>query len=365
MAHQGENSIFETLENSLLEQLRRVPFLNLLETNDGHSEDAKRADIRLMINGAEESIIAKFIANGEPSKVRTAVLELTRMRQDLHLAYYMVCAPYISSQSAEICLKENVGFCDSAGNCHLSFGNVYIHIAGGVLPRSQQRALHTLYSPKAERILRVMLSAPELSWQVTSLARTAQVSIGQSSKVKALLADKEWLRVEADGLHFGLKDPGLVLSQWAQQYKYERNRPYSFYSLKPTAEVEYDLAEVCKEQKQEYALTGLSGAVRLAAYARYQRATAYVNGNVADLAQRLDLKAVTTGANVILLTPYDEGVYHNIHYIGGVAVASPVQVYLDLQSVRGRGEEAAQYLLEEVIKPSWEKKDDGTIVQTK
>ncbi len=67
----------------------------------------------------------------------------------------------------------------------------------------------------------------------------------------------------------------------------------------------------------------------------------------------LSLKRVTSGANVTLLTPYDEGVYYGSREFNGIQVASPIQVYLDLAADRGRGEEAAKELMEKVIRPSW------------
>ena len=37
----------------------------------------------------------------------------------------------------------------------------------------------------------------------------------------------------------------------------------------------------------------------------------------------------------------------------GISIVSPIQLYLDLVTNKGRGEEAAQFLLEKVIKPEW------------
>jgi hypothetical protein len=39
--------------------------------------------------------------------------------------------------------------------------------------------------------------------------------------------------------------------------------------------------------------------------------------------------------------------------VEGAPVVSPVQLYLDLAQTKGRGEEAAAAILEEVIKPIW------------
>ena len=80
---------------------------------------------------------------------------------------------------------------------------------------------------------------------------------------------------------------------------------------------------------------------------------AYVSRDEERIAKVLSLKEVTSGANITLLAPYDEGVLYGTRPIDGVYVASPVQVYLDLFGMKGRGEEAVQALLDEVIRRSW------------
>jgi hypothetical protein len=67
----------------------------------------------------------------------------------------------------------------------------------------------------------------------------------------------------------------------------------------------------------------------------------------------LSLKEVSSGANVSLLTPYDDGVFYGFRDVNGSLIVSPVQAYLDVIGFRGRGEEAAQGLLDQVIRPSW------------
>ena len=64
----------------------------------------------------------------------------------------------------------------------------------------------------------------------------------------------------------------------------------------------------------------------------------------------LGWKAVTTGSNISLLIPYDDGVFYGVKDMDEIAIASPVQTYLDLQSVRGRGQEAAQAVRKEIEK---------------
>jgi len=62
---------------------------------------------------------------------------------------------------------------------------------------------------------------------------------------------------------------------------------------------------------------------------------------------------VSSGANVSLIKPYDDGDYYGSRDVKGTRIVSPIQVYLDVFGFRGRGEEAAQALLDQVIRPAW------------
>jgi hypothetical protein len=169
--------------------------------------------------------------------------------------------------------------------------------------------------------------------------------------VKVLLDAREWLQARPEG--FSLRDPAALLAEWAQNYRYRRSDARGFYSMKTPAEIEADLARAGEEEGLQYALTGFSGAVRLAPFVRYQRVYAYVAGSLDTVAQRLGMKEVSSGANATLLTPYDEGVFYGAQQIESDRVVSAAQCYLDVRSMAARGEDAAEALLERVIKPTW------------
>ena len=84
---------------------------------------------------------------------------------------------------------------------------------------------------------------------------------------------------------------------------------------------------------------------------------AYVSTMLEDLVSLLNLKEVESGANIMLLAPYDEGVFYGTQVIDDIKIASSVQIYLDLRGYKGRGEEAAEVLLRDVIKPKWSKEN--------
>jgi len=183
------------------------------------------------------------------------------------------------------------------------------------------------------------------------LADEAQVSLGQASNVKKLLDSRELIEKTEGG--FTLREPFSILSEWSRNYAFRKNRTMDFYSLKSIPEIEAQIAEVCKRNKISYALTGFSGAARFASAVRYQRVMAFVDAEEDQLLKLFEFKEVGSGANVTLLMPYDAGVFYGVTKKEGIRVVSPVQLYLDLMGFKGRGEEAANALLEEVIRPLW------------
>jgi hypothetical protein len=228
----------------------------------------------------------------------------------------------------------------------LSFDTVYIRQAGTPNPKVQKRDLRSLYSPKAERILRAMLNKPQRTWKFAELAQAADVSLGQVANVKKLLADREWLSVNNAGMY--LREPGALLDEWSKTYNYNRNQIFEYYSLTEPAKTEAELAEACERLGIRYALTSFSGAIRIAPMVRYNRAVVYVQGDLSVIAAEASIKPVDSGPNVILLTPYDEGVFYAAQPIGGIMTATPVQVYLDVISSRARGQEAADAIRREL-----------------
>jgi hypothetical protein len=123
----------------------------------------------------------------------------------------------------------------------------------------------------------------------------------------------------------------------------------------PVNELEMKLAETCRELNIDYAFTGFSAAARLAPMVRYQKVMAYIPGKAAlqKLEEKLELKRVVSGANTMLMIPYDDGVYYGGMIKDDIQIVSPIQAYLDLKSYKGRGEEAAEEIYKEAIMIKW------------
>lgn len=340
---------------ALLGALKDVPFIKTKGVKvTPTSRNGTRPDAVLEValgKKKRKKLFVEIKSIGQPRLVRDAINQVLRFTSEQPDSYGIVGAPYISPAAANICEEEGIGYLDLAGNCRLVFDTVYIVREGAKNPFAQKRDLRSLYSPRGTRILRVMLNNPRIAWKTQPLAEEAKVSVGQVANIKKLLKDREWIIEIKDG--FRVKEPAGLLTEWSENYSFRKNEVRDFYSMSGISAVEAGMAGVCAESGVQFALTGLSGAARVQPGIRYKRIMAFVSDISGDLNKKAGLKEVTSGANVTLLLPYDAGVFNGFRDYDGVPVVSPVQLYLDLKSYKGRGEEAAQIIYDKVLAPSW------------
>lgn len=308
---------------------------------------------------ARHVLIVEVKANGQPRWARAAADVLDRhLRQAIEVgalsSYGVFVAPYVSESAAEVLRERGHGYLDLAGNGRLAFDGVFIERKGNPNRFSERSELRTLFSPKASRVLRILVMRPHEPWRMAALAQEADVSIGLVAKVKPLLLDREWAADTPHGLV--LTAPGSALDAWATSFRRRNAQVHDYYGFGTVGEIEERLASAAKGMDARYALAEFSGTERVAPHVRYSRATAYIEVEVLEeVARQAELRPVETGPNVRVYEPYDDGVFFGSTQISGVEVAHPVQLYLDLKKAKGRGEEAADFLRRQVLEPAWTK----------
>jgi hypothetical protein len=349
-----EADIQRQAADAILACLREVPFLKVKELQAEQRRGDMQADLLVDLQvgaGPPRQIVVEAKANGQPRLARDASNLLLRWKAAFPEAYGVFMAPYVSPQSAEICEKAGIGYLDLAGNCRLSFDQVYIRREGIRNPFVQTRGLRSLYAPRSTRVLRVLLMRSKEWWRTQPLATEAKVSLGQVANVRSLLRDREWIAEGDEG--FRLSAPQALLTEWSEHYAYRRNEVRDFYSLKGADELEDALSQACRELDIPCAFTGFSAARRIAPAVRGQRAMAYVGVIPEALLDRVGLKEVSSGPNVSLMIPYDEGVFYGAREVDGLRLVCPVQLYLDLKGYKGRGEEAAEAVWKQELSTLW------------
>jgi hypothetical protein len=308
--------------------------------------------LRLRVGDKPKNLLCEVVSQSYPKQLREKGLQLLEKSQQGRKGYPVIIAPYISDLGRGICKKIGVGFLDLSGNAYVDFNSFYMEIEGKPNKFKYPSEPTGLFNPKAERILRFYLlkdSGKEESWNsYRNITKEVGVSLGQLSKVNKKL-DEFGLWLEQSKEVKGI-DRGKLLDLWRENYRFERSKGLTFYSIMQVPQIEKELGEFCRTNKIQYALTLFSGANRLAPFTRYNFATSYFSGDVGQLKRDLELKEVPTGANLQILVPYDEGVYYKAEEADSVRVANPLQVYLDLYNYAGRGREQAKFLREKNIK---------------
>ena len=280
---------------------------------------------------------------------------LQRMAEASAKGVPTLCTRVVSQRVAELCRFQGVSYLDEAGNCRLSAPGFFLQVEGRKPVRATKQAEVDPFAVKSSRVARVLLGSPKRGWQLQELANEAQVSLGLVAKVKRALLEQAFVEERDRRLH--LRDPKGLLEAWATAYESSGER-VSLYVMLKAGEAERRIAHWCAEKAVRLALTDLAGAWRLAPSVRYQQSTVYVEPKddmdvVNDLAKHLEARRVDSGANVVLIVPRDSFVFYQSRKIEGIDVASAIQLYLDLRKQPGRGEEAAQDILEQEIMPTW------------
>lgn len=346
--NQLEKQIARQLEQTLL----RIPGLTL---SRNARREARRPRLDLLYDirhgGAVHYLGVDVKATGQPGRIREAVRRIKEMVGSDTKIYPVVGVPYLSDRSIEICRAEGVGCIDTAGNCTLGFGGIHLEVRGNPNPSPERREPVSLFSPKSSRVARLLLSDAGRWWGVREIAGETGVNPGLVSRLKRRLLEED-LAIEREGTIRGEPEP--LLTAWLAAYSFRRNRRVEYHTLDDPVAAERRLADYCTANDIRCALALFSGAARVAPHVRMSKLFAYVDADPDEVAGALGMKRVDSGANVMLLRPYDPGVFMGATEIDGVTVLSDIQLTLDLMGYRGRGAEAAEFLLEQTIRPRWQ-----------
>ena len=348
-----EKEIIKKVEVILKDVLYEVQNISILKTQISPKISSFfRPDLSLEIifNNKRKTIIIETKSVGEPRYIRSAVQQIATYLNKIEDAYGIIAAPYISEKTGEICKEANIGYIDLSGNCFISFDTIYIKKENYKSIYSEKRELKSLFSKKTTRLLRILLCNSEKTYTQMSLSKESNVSIGLTNRAVKKLYSLEYIDYDQNK-KISLKNPTKLLDIWRENYSYKDNNVQGFYSSMRSEQFESRLINYMSQNKQDvYALTLFSGATLIEPFVRSNQTFFYFSGDYENLKNEIEIKPVSSGANIVILDPYDDGVFYGIQKIQRRNVVSTIQLYLDLYNYKGRGREQAEYLRERAIK---------------
>lgn len=295
------------------------------------------------------TLVAEGKRFGQPREVRAGVLQLKHYLSQLPprtSRYGVLLAPFISEESARICTEAGIGYADLAGNARLSFDQVFIETRAAENPFHEKRTVKSVFSPKATRILRVLLRGPLRSWKVKELVLEADVSLGHVSAVRQQLLAHEWAVENADGLR--VSKPDSLLNAWIAADDWDARTTVREYSLLVSDPVEIAMRAhaFLSESAIPHAFTQWIAAHFRHTHTTPPVTTVYVSEFPPDdaIKDRLLARRVDAGGRLRLVRPNDSGVLSQIQTTKRLPLVSDVQIYLDLIKAGQRGDDAAAEL---------------------
>ena len=273
---------------------------------------------------------------------------------------WIFAAPFVSPRLAEVCWDRGWGWFDLAGNCRISVpGLLYLDRKGNEPVHRASRPDVNLGTPEAAQILRALLKpAPEaLRWKSQRDLQQATepgVSLGLVNKIVAHLRSEGHLaNDEADRLR--VVDPEKLLFAWRDAYRFDRMPRLELFTLLKAPEIEKIIREVNLDNPPNLAWAVFSAAERQAPMVRQPKFWLMaVDESSESLREMLQAKSVDTGANLTLLIAPDRGYLAGADHESALAACtSPLQTYLDTWHAGGRGQEAAEAIIDQQLRPKW------------
>jgi len=336
--------------NQLKDILYNIPFVERIDARSNIINFPSDFEITIYLSEDREpiTIYGEMKSRGERRFAEEFIQDANPYKNDSQAWLFM--APYISPQTAELLKKKGFSYMDLSGNCYIALNTIFVSVEGRPNLFKEHEYDRNFFSKKASvasAILRTVLNDPDKPMRLKTIAEKTGKSIGAVYNVKSYLEDHGWAEMMENGLYLCNTDE--MLKAWAQEYQKIPNQFISAYS--------YDDIFTLEEKIQQWNMTHnkailgfFSAAARYAPVVRYSKIHVYVPLEaINQFMTDLQLKEVPKGDNVRILIPYDNTLCMFSRKKDNSLITSPVQTVLDLLSGIGRGEEAAEAIMNKEI----------------
>jgi hypothetical protein len=318
-----------------------------------------RADALLRLND-QIWMAVEVTRSGYPRDIREAIWKLQSMgiglqppNTDMRIA---ILAEHLTDASRELLKSHGCAYFDTGGSLFLKAPSAGLLIdIDRPPPKLLQRRAHSVFTSAREQVLHALMHQGDAWSSGIDIAAASQTSPFTVSQTIAELEKLDWIESRNVGSSKlrRLNQPGQLLDAWATQWQSRKESVSRWYRW--SASTEELLVQISQcENAKDVVLTGAAAANQLTPWlTQVDRIDLIVPpGTSETLAQQLELKSVTQGANIQLvertgasrLFTEPSPITSTLHR------ASPYILYLDLLDGRGRNKELAQKLRTNIMK---------------
>jgi DNA-binding HxlR family transcriptional regulator len=345
-----ESEIKEELLRRISDLLPNLKVTDITERERISKRTVPDLILEVKTGNTQKNLLIEIKSIGEPKVVMNAIFQLNKLREELLDTYPVFTAPFIGERSREICVEEGIGYIDLSGNAYLQFDSVLIDRISKNSSKIERENTRNIFSTKATRVLRTLLERPQDRKRIKDIAKTCDMSPSGVYYVLNQLENKGYVaRTETKEIR--VIEPKRLLLDWGNNWTGEKSPAERYFSFaRSVEELMEKITLSATKLRCEYAFTGMAGASLVAPFVRFTDVWLYLLDDSKKLIEDLDLRPVSTGANVVILDPYDKGVFMGEREIRGKKVVSDIQLFLDLYRNPARGKEQAERILDTQIK---------------
>lgn len=305
-----------------------------------------------VLEAAGRVFVAECKASGATGPVSAAIEQARHYASIVgEGAIPLVAVPFMGPTGRQRCEQSEVAWLDLSGNARIVAPGIRIFILGQPNRFKSRGRPSSAFAPKSARIGRWLLMHPDQPISQRQLAIATGMDEGFTSRIVAKLADDDLIVREPDGT-IRPRDPDLLLDAWQDDYQFRKHQILRGHSPARSGQALLErVAEELRAENVDYAATGLAAAWLLTRFAGFRIVTVYLPESPSDRRlEELNFREETRGANLWLVVPNDEGVFHGVTEHHGVRCVHPVQAYLDLKNHPERAKEAADLLRAQLLK---------------
>ncbi|MFC1758478.1 type IV toxin-antitoxin system AbiEi family antitoxin [Planctomycetota bacterium] len=301
---------------------------------------AKRYDFA--ISTPSRRFVAEYKSNASTAAIADAVEMFAATKSN---ETPIVIVPYMGEVGQRLCDQARISWMDLSGNAKIVANDLKIWIKGRPNKFVQRGRPANVFAPKSSRIARQLLLVPNVYQSQADLARKTELGDGYISKIVRRLRDQRFLEQDEQGA-VRPRTPDVLLDAWRQVYDFDRHRIIKGHVSERTGEgLLAKVTTTLKRKKAEYHLTGLGAAWLYTEFANFRLVTIYLKSMpTRSLLTELEFAEEERGANLWLVVPNDDGVFHGSRDENKIKCVHPVQAYLDLKAHPERARDAAKEL---------------------
>lgn len=328
----------------MAERLAELVHIESGEIRTGPPREAGQADC--IVEAGAFTFAVTWKESGAAGPVAMAIEQIRRSSRDNDRSVVgLLVVPFMSEVARQRCAEADIAWLDLSGNAWIHAPGLHIVVEGKPDRYKRRGRPSSAFAPKSSRIARWLLMHPDAPLTQRELARATDMGEGYTSRIVSKL-EADGLIVRSDSGAITPRDFDLLLDAWIEDYRFSKHHILRGHIAARSGEALLGtLARALGRSSMDYAATGLAGAWLLDRFAAFRITTLYLADEpTPELLDALSFREEERGANVWLVLPNDEGVFHGATVIEEIRCAHPVQVYLDLSAHPERADEAAKQL---------------------